>query len=87
MEKKQKGFDFKEHQRIGKELHKLRHRLRTLNGRVLSAYGKSSKATKLTDTILKDLGLLQKELNTRLCEENPSSSKLEILACYYPDGK
>jgi predicted transcriptional regulator len=85
MKKLQKGFTFKEHQKIGKDIHKLRQKLRTLDQQVLDAYGKSSKGARLTDKMLKDLGLLQKELNARLCGENPGSEKIELLACYYPD--
>jgi hypothetical protein len=85
MAKEQKGFSFREHQKIGKDIHKLRQKLRALNEGVSEAYGETSKVAKLTEKMLKDLGLLQKELNVRLCRENPASNKLELLACYYPD--
>jgi hypothetical protein len=85
MVKEQKGFSFREHQKIGKDIHKLRQKLRALNEGVSEAYGETSKVAKLTQKMLKDLGLLQKELNVRLCRENPTSNKLELLACYYPD--
>jgi uncharacterized protein YfkK (UPF0435 family) len=85
MAKEQKRFSFREHQKIGKDIHKLRQKLRVLNEGVSEAYGETSKPAKLTEKMLKDLGLLQKELNERLCRENPSSNKLELLACYYPD--
>ena len=85
MVKQQKGFSFREHQKIGKDIHKLRQKLRALNERVSEAYGETSKLAKLTEKMLKDLGLLQKELNVRLCRENPGSKKLELLACYYPN--
>ncbi|MGD2127210.1 MAG: hypothetical protein PVG99_14095 [Desulfobacteraceae bacterium] len=84
MAKKFKGFSFKEHQSIGKEIHRVRQQLRALDERVLNAYGKSSKAAKLTEKSLKEIALLQSELNERVCEENPTSSNLELLACYYP---
>jgi hypothetical protein len=85
MAKAQKGFSFREHQKIGKDIHKLRQKLRTLNQQVLDGHGNSSRGYRLTEKMLKDLGLLQKELNERLCKENPASEKLELLACYYPD--
>jgi hypothetical protein len=84
MAKQYQGFTFKQHQSIGKQIHKLRQQLKALDERVLSAYGKTSKAAKLTEKTLKDLALLQSDLNERLCDENPTSSNLELLACYYP---
>jgi hypothetical protein len=83
--KEKKGFSFREHQKIGNDIHKLRQKLRALDEGVSEAYGDTSKVAKLTEKILKDLGLLQKELNVRLCRENPTSHKVELLACYYPD--
>jgi predicted nuclease with TOPRIM domain len=85
MVKEQRGFSFREHQKIGKDIHRLRQKIRALNERVSEVYGETSKLANLTDKMLKDMGLLQKELNSRLCRENPSSNKLELLACYYPD--
>lgn len=85
MAKRTEGFSFKEHQRIGKHLLKLRQELHGLGNRVSGAYGKSSRASRLCERILKDLALLQGELNARLCEENPGTGNLELLACYYPD--
>ena len=84
MPKGYEGFNFKEHQRIGKQILKLRQQIKALDQKVTGAYGKSSKPAKLTDKILKDLGLLQSELNDKVCRENPSTGKLELLACYYP---
>jgi len=84
MAKKTEGFTFKDHQRIGKQIHKLRQELRSLENKIFGAYGKSSKSARLCDKTLKDLALLQGELNARLCEENPASGNLELLACYYP---
>jgi hypothetical protein len=84
MAKSYEGFSFKEHQRIGKQIIKLRHQMKALDRKVTGAYGKSSKPAKFTEKILKDLGLLQNELNDKVCQENPSSGKLELLACYYP---
>ena len=84
MVKSYEGFTFKEHQRIGKRILKLRQHIKALDQKVTGAYGKTSKPTKLADRILKDLGLLQSELNDKLCQENPNSGKLELLACYYP---
>lgn len=84
MAKQYKGLSFKQHQSVGKQIHKLRQQLKALDKKVLSAYGKTSKAARLTEKTLKDLSLLQGELNQRLCKENPTSSNLELLACYYP---
>lgn len=84
MSKKPEGLTFKEHQRIGKQILNLRQDLRKLNLKIAEAYGKASKSTKQAEKLLKDLALLQTELNNRLCEENPTSGKLELLACYYP---
>jgi len=84
MAKHYEGFAFKEHQRIGKQIIKLRQQLKALDQKVTGAYGKASKPAKLTGKILKDLALLQGELNDKVCRENPSSGKLELLACYYP---
>jgi hypothetical protein len=84
MAKQHKGLSFKQHQSVGKQIHKLRQQLKALDEEVVSAYGKGSKAAKVTEKTLKDLALLQSELNERLCEENPTSSNLELLACYYP---
>ena len=84
MPKGYEGFSFKEHQQIGKQILKLRQQIKALDQKVTGAYGKSSKPAKLTDKILKDLGLLQSELNDKVCRENPSTGKLELLACYYP---
>ena len=84
MAKKPEGLTFKEHQRIGKQILNLRQDLRKLNLRVAEAYGKTSKSAKQAEKLLKDLALLQTELNNRLCEENPTTGKLELLACYYP---
>jgi hypothetical protein len=84
MAQRYKGFTFKQHQSIGKQIHKLRQQLKALDEKILTAYGKTSKAAKLTEKTLKDLALFQSELNERLCEENPASGNLELLACYYP---
>ena len=84
MAKTHEGFSFKEHQRIGKQILKLRQRLKGLDQKVSGAYGKSSKCSKLTERLLRDLAFLQNELNESLCRENPHSGKLELLACYYP---
>ena len=78
------GLGFKEHQRIGKQLFKLRRQIKVLDDKVIRAYGKSSKPARLAAKILKDLGVFQNELNDRLCRENPTSGKMELLACYYP---
>jgi hypothetical protein len=78
------GLSFKEHQRIGKQVFKLRQQIKALDQKVTGAYGQSSKPAKLAERILKDLGLLQSELNDKLCRENPNSGNLELLACYYP---
>lgn len=84
MSKKPEGLTFKEHQRIGKQILNLRQDLKKLNLKIAVAYGKASKSAKQAEKLLKDLALLQTELNKRLCEENPTSGKLELLACYYP---
>lgn len=84
MAKKHEGLTYKEHQRIGKQILSLRQDLRKLNLKIAEAYGKGSKSAKQAEKLLKDLALLQTELNNRLCEENPTSGKLELLACYYP---
>ena len=84
MAKTKEGFTFKEHQRIGKQILKVRQELHALGNKISEAYGKSSKAVRLCDKTLKDLALLQSELNERVCEENPASGNLELLACYYP---
>jgi hypothetical protein len=84
MAKKYEGLNFKEHQRIGKQILKLRQDLRKLDLKIAEAYGRTSPSTKQAEKLLKDLALLQSELNKRLCEENPTSSNLELLACYYP---
>jgi len=84
MAKKPEGLTFKEHQRIGKQILKLRQDLKKLDAKIAGAYGKTSKSAKQAEKLLNDLALLQTELNKRLCEENPTSSNLELLACYYP---
>jgi hypothetical protein len=84
MAKTHEGFSFKEHQRIGKQILKLRQQLKGLDQKVSGAYGKSSRCSTLTKRLLKDLAFLQNELNEKLCRENPESGKLELLACYYP---
>lgn len=84
MAKKPQGLTFKEHQRVGKHILNLRRDLKKLNLKIVEAYGKSSKSAKQAEKLLKDAALLQTELNNRLCEENPTSGKLELLACYYP---
>jgi hypothetical protein len=84
MAKKPDGLTFKEHQRIGKQILKLRQDLKKLDIKITEAYGKTSESAKLAEKLLKDLANLQIELNKRLCEENPNSSNLELLACYYP---
>lgn len=84
MAKGYEGFSFKEHQRIGKQILKLRQQVKALDQKVAGAYGKSSKPAKATERILRDLGLLQGELNDKVCQENPTSGNLELLACYYP---
>lgn len=84
MAKKPEGLTFKEHQRIGKQILKLRQELKKLDLKIAEAYGKTSKSAKHTEKLLNDLALLQTELNKRLCEENPTSSNLELLVCYYP---
>jgi hypothetical protein len=84
MAKQYEGLSFKEHQRIGKQILKLRQDLKKLDAKIGAAYGKASPSAKQAEKLLKDLSLLQRELNKRLCEENPTSSNLELLACYYP---
>jgi septal ring factor EnvC (AmiA/AmiB activator) len=84
MAKKPEGLTFKEHQRIGKQILKLRQDLKKLDIKIADAYGKTSKSAKQAEKLLNDLALLQTELNKRLCEENRTSSNLELLACYYP---
>lgn len=84
MAKKPEGLTFKEHQRVGKQILKLRQDLRKLEIKIAEAYGKNSTSAKQAEKLLKDLALLQSALNKRLCEENPTSGKLELLACYYP---
>ena len=84
MAKKPEGLTFKGHRKIGKQILKLRQDLRKLDIKIADAYGKTSKSAKQAEKLLKDLALLQTELNRRLCEENPTSSNLELLACYYP---
>jgi hypothetical protein len=84
MAKKHEGLTFKEHQRVGKQILKLRQDLKKLESKIVEAYGKSSESTRQAEKLLKDLASLQIELNKRLCEENPTSSNLELLACYYP---
>ena len=84
MVKNSEGLTFREHQRIGKEILKLRQGLKKLDLKITAAYGKASKSAKHTEKLVSDLALLQTELNKRLCEENPTSSNLELLACYYP---
>jgi hypothetical protein len=78
------GLTFKEHQRIGRQILKLRQDLKKLTIRITEAYGKTSESSRAAEKLLKDLAALQSELNKRLCEENPTSSNLELLACYYP---
>jgi septal ring factor EnvC (AmiA/AmiB activator) len=84
MARKHEGLTFKEHQRVGKQILKLRQDAKKLETKIVEAYGKSSESAKRADKLLKDLAALQSELNQRLCEENPTSSNLELLACYYP---
>lgn len=84
MAKKPDGLTFKEHQRIGKQILNLRRDLKKLEIRIAEAYGKTSQSAKQAERLLKDLANLQSELNKRLCEENPGSGNLELLACYYP---
>jgi hypothetical protein len=84
MAKKPDGLTFKEHQRIGKQILNLRRDLKKLEIRVAEAYGKTSPSAKQAERLLNDLANLQSELNKRLCEENPGSGNLELLACYYP---
>ena len=84
MAKTYEGFTFKEHERIGKQIFKVRQQIKSMEHKVSGAYGKSSKAAKLAERILQDLGALQSQLNEKLCLENPTSGKLELLACYYP---
>lgn len=84
MAKNYEGFSFKEHQRVGKQILKLRQQLKALEHKITGAYGKSSKPARAAEKTLKDLGLLQGELNDRVCKENPGSGNLELLACYYP---
>jgi hypothetical protein len=84
MAKRYQGFSFKEHERIGKKIFKLRQQIRELGRKVSGAYGESSKCSKIAERLAKDLAMLQSELNDKLCRENPSSGKLELLACYYP---
>jgi septal ring factor EnvC (AmiA/AmiB activator) len=84
MAKTHEGLTFKEHQRVGKQILKLRQDLKKLEIRIAGAYGQSSDSARQAARLLKDLADLQSELNKRLCEENPASSNLELLACYYP---
>jgi hypothetical protein len=84
MAKKHEGFTFNEHQRVGKQILKLRQDLKKLESKIVEAYGKSSESAEQAEKLLRDLANLQIELNKRLCEENPTSSNLELLACYYP---
>jgi hypothetical protein len=84
MADKSEGLTFKEHQKLGTQILKLRRDLKKLELTIMAAYGKSSKPVKCAERLLDDLALLQTELNKRLCEENPSSGNLELLACYYP---
>jgi septal ring factor EnvC (AmiA/AmiB activator) len=84
MAKKYEGLTFKEHQRVGKQILKVRQDLKKLETKIIEAYGKNSESAKQAEKLLKDLANLQIELNKRLCEENPTSSNLELLACYYP---
>jgi hypothetical protein len=84
MAKKPDGLTFKEHQRLGKQILNLRQDLKKLEIKIAEAYGKTSQSAKQAERLLNDLANLQSELNKRLCEENPSSGNLELLACYYP---
>jgi len=84
MAEKPDGLTFKEHQRIGKQILNLRQDLKKLEIKIAEAYGKTSKSAKQAERLLDDLANLQSELNKRLCEENPTSGNLELLACYYP---
>jgi hypothetical protein len=84
MAERYEGLGFKGHQRIGKQLFKLRQQIKALDQKVTGVYGKSSKPARLATKMLKDIGMLQDELNDRLCRENPTSGKMELLACYYP---
>ena len=54
MPKGYEGFNFKEHQRIGKQIFKLRQQFKALDQKVTGAYGKSSQPAKFTGRILKD---------------------------------
>lgn len=81
------GFTFKEHQKIGKDLHQLRRQVKTLESKVAVAYGTSSRSVELIEKIVKDIGQLQGELNDRLCEEHENRDNVEIFACYYPKEK
>jgi len=84
MTKSDEGLSFKDHERIGRKIFKLRQQIKVLDQKVSGAYGKSAKCSKSAQRLLKDLALLQEELNEKLCRENPRSGKLELLACYYP---
>ena len=53
MAKKHEGLSFKEHQRIGKQILKLRQDLRKLDLKIAEAYGKTSPSAKQAERLLR----------------------------------